>query len=295
MGTAIGIIIPIMPTFADQIGINTFQYGSVIAVMGITRLIFNIPAAWVADRFGRKPALVGGPLVSSIGMALTGTAHSLNELMFYRFLIGAGGSFQMTGAQLYLSDISNAKNRARTMSPLMAAFSAGSALGPAVGGLLFEQFGVRPLFAIVGGCIAFISLNNYTQLPETKPIVPSIDGKKKKLDLIFEFKNTLSQWKELIKNSDMRAALSVHCSYWFAASGCTFTLMPLFAYSNLGLSATALGSYFTLMSIINMSGSQIGAFVLDKFGRKKVISLFFYFLISYIFPSFMLNFDKYNR
>ena len=43
MGTAIGIIIPIMPMFASQqIGINTSQYGLVIATMGWARVACNI-------------------------------------------------------------------------------------------------------------------------------------------------------------------------------------------------------------------------------------------------------------
>jgi MFS family permease len=199
----------------------------------------------------------------------------MQELMTYRFLTGVGGSLQMTGAQLYLSDISNHRNRARTISPLMAAFSAGQALGPAIGGLLFEQFGIRPLFGVVGGCIGTIAIYNYFILPETKVIedrAPSTEPKKRssRNEITQEFRKTWGQWKDLMKDKDMRAALIVSLGFWFAAAGCTFTLMPLYAYSHLGISAVVLGSYFTLMSIINVAGSQAGAWVLDKFGRKKV-------------------------
>ena len=273
-GVAIGIVIPVMPVFATQIGINTGEYGRIVAVMGLTRLVFNIPAAWAAERFGRKPILIGGPAISAVGLGLTGTAGGLNELLFYRFLSGAGGSLQMTGAQLYLSDISNVNNRARTMAPLMAGFAAGSALGPAIGGLLLEQFGVRNLFLCVGGGTLLISAFNYFQLPETKAPVKSISPK---LSLLAEFKNSMISWKSLFKNSNLNSILTVNFCYWFASSSCAFTLMPLFACNTLHLSSTTLGGYFTLMSIITVIGSQGAAWIVDKFGRKTVTITLFLF------------------
>jgi MFS family permease len=47
----------------------------------------------------------------------------------------------MTGAQLYLSDISTPANRARTLAPSSAAFAAGASVGPAIGGALAQSFG----------------------------------------------------------------------------------------------------------------------------------------------------------
>ena len=71
MGIGIGVILPVMPQFANEIGINTMQYGLVISVMGITRLICNIPAGVITDKFGRKSTLVGGPIISALGMLIT--------------------------------------------------------------------------------------------------------------------------------------------------------------------------------------------------------------------------------
>ena len=58
MGVAIGVILSVMPQFADEIGINTVEYGLVISIMGITRLMMNVPAGLLTDRFGRKPTLL---------------------------------------------------------------------------------------------------------------------------------------------------------------------------------------------------------------------------------------------
>eukprot|EP01084_Bolivina_argentea_P224101 379021_1 len=89
------------------------QYGMIISVMGVTRLIMNVPAGLLTDRFGRKSTLVGGPIISAIGTLFMATAHTLNEMISSRFFTGTGGSLQMAGAQAYLSDISTIRNRAR--------------------------------------------------------------------------------------------------------------------------------------------------------------------------------------
>eukprot|EP01083_Nonionella_stella_P197243 725342_1 len=116
MGIGIGVILPVMPQFANEIGINTMQYGLVISVMGVTRLLMNVPAGLITDKFGRKSTLVGGPVISALGTLIIATAQNLNEMIMSRFITGAGGSLQMAGAQAYLSDISTIKNRARTMA-----------------------------------------------------------------------------------------------------------------------------------------------------------------------------------
>lgn len=49
----------------------------------------------------------------------------------------------MTAAHLYLSDISTPANRARTIAPLVAAWSVGGTIGPAIGGFLADRWGLQ--------------------------------------------------------------------------------------------------------------------------------------------------------
>ena len=47
-----------------------------------------------------------------------------------------------SGAFMYMSDISTALNRTRTMAPVMSGFQAGTAVGPAIGGVAVEYLGI---------------------------------------------------------------------------------------------------------------------------------------------------------
>lgn len=48
-------------------GVGAAAVGSTISVYAIARLMMNLPAGILADRYGRKPLLVWGPLITAIG------------------------------------------------------------------------------------------------------------------------------------------------------------------------------------------------------------------------------------
>mmetsp|Transcript_23240 Transcript_23240/g.72585 ORF Transcript_23240/g.72585 Transcript_23240/m.72585 type:complete len:528 (+) Transcript_23240:14-1597(+) len=291
MGSAIGVVMPALPLFAKDIGISPAGFGQVVSIMGITRLFFNVPAAMAAERFGRRPLLVGGPVLTAVGMGLTGTAHSMGELLSYRFITAAGGSFQMSGAQLYLTDISTPANRARTMAPLMASFSAGTAVGPAVGGYLAENFGLATPFYLVGGVIGAVSALNYFTLPETHTrLEPAYSGKqldqgaagkapregaaageKSQGEQQQQAKGISSAWADVLRSRDLGAAVLLHSSYWVTTAACQFTLLPILASESFGMGAGDLGFIYAMMSVINVLGSQPAAWVSDNIGRKTSI------------------------
>lgn len=137
-GSAIGVLLPVMPLFAASLNLTTAEFGLVGSVFGGTRLLANIPIAIASERYGRRPFLIFGPMCTAVAMVGTGLSGSLPALLLSRVLTGIGGSAQIAGAQLYLTDISRPENRARSLAPMSAAFNAGAALGPAIGGILAQ-------------------------------------------------------------------------------------------------------------------------------------------------------------
>ena len=87
-----------------------------LTIFAFARLILNIPAGLLADRFGRKVLLVGGPAITAIGMFGSGWADSILSLLAWRFVAGAGSAFYMSGALIYLIDIAPPDKRARVHS-----------------------------------------------------------------------------------------------------------------------------------------------------------------------------------
>lgn len=170
---------------------------------------------------------------------------------------------QMTAAQLYLADISTTSNRARTMAPTQAAFQIGFAMGPGIAGMLAQSFGLRVPFFCVGAMILAVALNNYLMLPETlkKGIRPDKTS----------FRQVMSQWRDLIHDTDIRRLLTLHGMYWATASGSQMTLLPLMISSSFHLGAAEIGGIFTLFALVNVLCSQPVAWIADTHGRKSVI------------------------
>ncbi len=269
MGSAIGIIMPLMPAISRELNISHGEFGIVVSVMGFTRILANIPASFAAEKFGRRPCLVGGPFISSTGMLLTAVATSLNELIASRFITGIGGSTQMAAAQLYLSDISTPQNRARTIAPQMIGFAVGATLGPAIGGILADYYSSPQIpFFVVAGCMMLAGLNN-TRLPETRKMSGKVDGDNHTIR--DEFRVTAAQWKPLLKDKDMQAIMLLHGTYWIAMSGCMFALMPLYATDSFALSAGGIGAIYATNSMVGALMIQPAAWISDKYGRKLSI------------------------
>lgn len=153
------------------------------------------------------------------------------------------------------------------MAPMTAAFSAGASIGPAIGGVLAQQFGIAPCFFYVGGAIAVSGLMNSVLLTETKLTSSRIEDKKEPRSIT----GTLKVWRRLTENRNVRLIMSSHLAYWFTLGGSQFTLMPLLASQELGMTPAAIGSIYAMVSAINVVGSQLSAQVSDGFGRRLTI------------------------
>ncbi|KAK9812728.1 hypothetical protein WJX72_002739 [[Myrmecia] bisecta] len=160
---------PVLPAFAKEFDVGAAAIGMTMSSFALSRLILNLPAGVMADRFGRKPLLVWGPVLTAVGMFGSGQATTFNELLAWRFVTGAGSALQMAGAQLYLTDISQPENRARVMGTNQAAALLGVSIGPAVGGLLADMAGLRAPFTATGAAALLAAVYGQFRLPETLP------------------------------------------------------------------------------------------------------------------------------
>ena len=76
-----GVVGPVLPLYARDFGVSATMVGLTLTVFALARLILNIPAGLVADRFGRRVLLIGGPILTSIGMFGSGFAGDIWSLL----------------------------------------------------------------------------------------------------------------------------------------------------------------------------------------------------------------------
>eukprot|EP01025_Chloroclados_australasicus_P013609 TRINITY_DN16405_c0_g3_i2.p1 TRINITY_DN16405_c0_g3~~TRINITY_DN16405_c0_g3_i2.p1 ORF type:complete len:446 (+),score=31.60 TRINITY_DN16405_c0_g3_i2:193-1530(+) len=257
---------PILPLYAKEFGVGTAMVSLTLSVYAAARLMVNLPAGVIGDAIGRKPLLIFGPFVTSMGMLGSGLSRSFVELLVWRFVTGVGSAIQMTGAQLYLADISTTGDRARKMGTNQAAALLGVSIGPAIGGILADKFGLRAPFLAMTIMAVVAGVYGAIRLEETK-------SKKACIQEQYQLQTESQQqvlWA-LLKSDNFRSIALVNASIFMTANGGRSILMPLLGVADFGYSPGHLGYLFSLMAIINMVFIIPASFVADQYGRKYSI------------------------
>ncbi|GAB4461609.1 MAG: tetracycline resistance MFS efflux pump [Anaerolineales bacterium] len=159
------LILPLLPYYAKTFNASDFTTGLLIAVYALMQLIGAPILGRLSDRYGRRPILLISVFGTFIGFLLLGFANALWILFASRILDGITGG-NLSVAQAYISDVTDAKNRAKGLGLVGAAFGLGFIIGPVTGGLL-SQYGYNvPAFAAAGLSLINLALI-YAWLPES--------------------------------------------------------------------------------------------------------------------------------
>ena len=131
-----GIIIPLMPQYAETYGASPLQIGLLMSCYGLMQFLFVPVWGRLSDRFGRRPILLISIAGSIVSFTFLGLAHSLAALFAARILAGLTTA-NLSVAQAYVADVTAPQDRAGGMGLVGAAFGMGFIVGPFVGGELY--------------------------------------------------------------------------------------------------------------------------------------------------------------
>jgi DHA1 family multidrug resistance protein-like MFS transporter len=266
-----GIVAPILPAFAKSFGVSTFVVGLTLTSFALARMVLNVPLGLLSDRRGRRVLLIGGPLVTAIGMFGSGLAPSIWPLLGWRFVAGAGSAMYMTGAQIYLVDVSTAQTRAMFLGTNQMAISLGVAVGPGIGGIVAEFFGLRAPFHVVGVAALVAAVYAYWRLPETRHLAAAEAASQAPEEEVESGPPRQRAWVRMVRSRRFLAVSLVTMMIFFTRGASRQTLMPLIAIDELGFSEGALGGFLMAAALSMMVLLPIAAYVADRYGRTWAI------------------------
>ncbi|MCE9624939.1 MAG: MFS transporter, partial [Deltaproteobacteria bacterium] len=87
-----GIVIPILPFYAEQYGANATILGLLLTSYAVMQFLFSPIWGKLSDQIGRKKVLLITMGGSVLGLLILGLAHSLTLLFVGRILAGAFGA-----------------------------------------------------------------------------------------------------------------------------------------------------------------------------------------------------------
>jgi len=248
-----GIILPVIPYYAQELGAGGFGYGALIGIFSLMQFGATMLLGRLSDRIGRRPVLLATIFVAALGYLMFAAAQSYAVLLLARMVSGSAAG-NISVAQAYMADITAPSERSRGMGLIGAAFGLGFIVGPALGGIAGHFHGpVGAGVAAAGLCIvnfasAFLLLKEslHKELRARRPL----------LDVEHIAKG--------LKDPLLRGLFAVFGLLPLAFSGFIVSF-PLFAGANFGWAESQLALYFTLSGVAAVS---VQGYFFGKLSRR---------------------------
>jgi multidrug resistance protein len=246
-----GIIIPLLPFYAETFGASPLVVGLLFAVFSLCQLAAAPALGDLSDRYGRRPVLVFSLFGTVVSFVMLAVAHSIAMLFAARIVDGLSGG-NISTARAYVADVTEPKDRARAYGLIGAAFGLGFILGPALSGLLAGISYTAPIWAAAALTLV-ATLMAWLWLPETVHRARAGSG------------NPFSYLPELLRRAPVRRVLTIDFMYWFAFAMFQ-TTFALFCHARFGFDAARTGYFFAGFGVL-------GAIIQGGFIRPIVARL----------------------
>jgi MFS family permease len=168
---AAGVVLPVVAPFAiDRLGSDAVGAGFAYGAFSVAALVLRPVVGWAADRFGRRPLLFVGALISIAGLAFHLVVDSLAMFIVARAILGIAEAFFFVAAFAAGADLAPPARRGEALNLLSLSVYLGVGIGPLIGELVVRTAGFSAVWlvalAITAGAAALVA-----RVPETSPTV----------------------------------------------------------------------------------------------------------------------------
>jgi MFS transporter, ACS family, glucarate transporter len=270
------------PALQADFGLSQIQFAWVFTVFYIAYGVFEIPTAWLGDRWGQRRMLIRIVGCWSLFTILTGLTRSFVTLLMTRFVFGAAEAGAFPTLSRALSRWFPLDERSRANGIMWMGARSGGALAPPMAVALMALFGWRYTFAIFGAVGLIWCAVCFFWYRDEPADHPSVNGEE-----LRAIKSGAAPppepgervaWKTLLLNPTM---LALFFSYFASGFGFQFfvTWLPTYFMREHGLSLQKSGVFAALPLAAGAIGCLTGGVIADwitrrtgslKIGRRSV-------------------------
>jgi MFS family permease len=256
-----GIAIPAIPTLAKSFGVSFGVASGVVTMFLLGNFLGTLPSGWLIDRFGRRPVMIAGPLLSALMGFMVAGAHSFPELLLWRFINGFSAQMWLMSRLAAISYHADASQRGRLVSWMFGMDSTGKLAGPVVGGFIAGELGLRAPF-LVYAVLALVALVPTVLFAKDTPRQKEVPAAKTagtgKLSLREIVMPRLPYFGVALFAGLTRGPVQADLLHLYAA----------FAYH---LGPRAIGFLATSAVVVSMPIALVAGWMMDRFGRKRTM------------------------
>lgn len=248
---AMQILLPALPVIKDDFAVSADVAQLTLSLSMFAIAIGTLTYGPLSDKYGRKPIMLVGLIITLIGSLFCLFANSIVTLIIGRFVQAFGGAVGLVLARAIVRDVYGAEQAARVIATLVMVMVVLPMMSPAVGGELMSRFGWHSVFVVIAILSLLIMLMMGKSLPETLREPVPFEG----------VSAMLATFVQLLSSR-------VFCGYAFCV---TFVSVVFFSFisaapeimvSVLDRPPTEYGYYFIMIP----AGFMIGNYVARHFG-----------------------------
>lgn len=162
-------MVPLAPTFADELGLSGVETGMVLAAASLAALVVALPLGLVADRLGARRVTIASALLFTLATLGQGLADEFWSLLLARGAFGvAFGALWGAGAA-WLSDSLSEASRPRGLGATVTVSGIGFTAGPVFAGVLADRYGTGTPFLVAAVAAAVVA----AALVVAAPVAPT--------------------------------------------------------------------------------------------------------------------------
>ncbi|OGO59209.1 MAG: hypothetical protein A2V85_02640 [Chloroflexi bacterium RBG_16_72_14] len=162
-----GALLPILPIYFREHGVDLPTLGVVVAAWPAARLIGEPAFGWVADHAPRKWMMVTGLALAAVFAVMPVVAVGPAAFIVARLLAGLSASIYDPAARGYLVDANPPERQGETFGLYGAAQMGGLMIGPAIGGVAAAATGQPTIvFWVAGAALVVSALLVAVRVPE---------------------------------------------------------------------------------------------------------------------------------
>ncbi|HEU5152216.1 MAG TPA: MFS transporter [Iamia sp.] len=254
----VGIIFPLMPIFARDLGVSLTAMGTLVGAFGLARIAVDLVGGAIVTRFGERTIAAGGGLTVAAGSLLTAYAGDFTGLLVARVVHGLGVALFVLASLVFIGRAAPSSHRGRLNGLLQAAMLLSTSVGPVIGAVLASIGGVRLPFLIaaaIGGAATIYAGRVFPSTATVAGPAVAVVGQEVR-----------RRWRWTL-------AVAVFASFatWAMRSAVRFTLTPVLVTEGMGADLMWSGVVLAVMSVGDIAGLAVGGRQMDRLGRRTVL------------------------
>jgi MFS family permease len=165
------------PLIQDDLGLTEKQLGLLFSAFFWSYALLQLPAGWLAERYGAHRVLAAGLIIWACATMLVGFAHSFAVLLLLRLMLGIGESAGFPSLSKLLASVLPVSSLGKANGIAASGYLFGPAVGAYCGGLIMVHHGWRAAFWVFGACsLLWLLPWSRVKLPRTVSTVRAEEG-----------------------------------------------------------------------------------------------------------------------